>query len=86
MACGRNKVAILDQLIEAGADVHSRNAKSTPLHQAAGCNFSEGIRKLLLLGADPSQKDWRGRTPDQVAEECGFEESVSVFRTTRPAT
>src|SRR5580704_16119289 len=44
MACGRNNAVILEQLIQAGADVHLRNISgTTALHEAAGCNFSEGI-------------------------------------------
>jgi ankyrin repeat protein len=80
MACARNNGTILADLLKAGADIHLRNTSSTPLHEAAGGNFSEGIRTLLLLGADPSQKNSRGLIPEEVAEECGFEKSVAVFR------
>jgi ankyrin repeat protein len=45
MACARNRKGILDRLIKAGADVHARTSASSPLHQAAGCNFHEGIAK-----------------------------------------
>ena len=83
MACGRNNEAILEQLIKADADVHMRSAGTTPLHEAAYCNFSSGIRRLLALGADPDETDGRDRTPEQLAEECGFAESVAVFHAAR---
>ncbi len=83
MACGRNNENILDQLIRAGADVHARNANTTPLHEAAACNFDEAIRRLLLLGVDPHQTNKRNQTPEQVAEACGFEDSAAVFKTAR---
>jgi ankyrin repeat protein len=86
MACGRNNEAILERLIEAGADVNLRSAETTPLHEAAGCNFSEGIQRLLALGANSQQTDSRGRTPEQVAEVCGFGESVAILKAARPAT
>jgi uncharacterized protein len=86
LACGRNNENILEQLIEAGADVHARNAETTPLHEAAGCNFSEAIRRLLSLGVDPLQTNLRNQIPEQVAEECEFTESVAVFKTFRSAT
>ncbi len=84
MACGRSSVAIFNQLIEAGADIHVRSATTTPLHEAAGSNFDEAIRALLALGADPSVTDNKGRTPRELAEKCEFEESVRAFSDTQP--
>jgi ankyrin repeat protein len=86
MACERNNKAILDQLVDADADVHARNADAAPLHLAAGCNFSEGIGRLLSLGADPSETDSQGQTPKQIAEDCGFEECVAILEAFRSAT
>jgi ankyrin repeat protein len=86
MACGRNNQNILDQLIRYGADVHARSSDSSPLHEAAGCNFHEGIITLLALGANPDLVDGRGRTPKQLAEVCGFEEAAKVLRAARSTT
>jgi ankyrin repeat protein len=83
MACGRNNEKILHQLITAGADINLRSTETTPLHEAAGCNFTEGIQRLLALGANPQQIDSRGKTPEQLAEVCEFDESVAVFKTSR---
>jgi ankyrin repeat protein len=85
MACGRNNEGILEQLIGAGADVHARNACTTPLHEAAACNFGAAIQRLLSLGIDPLETNKNHQIPEQVAEEYGFEESVAVFRSARSA-
>jgi 26S proteasome non-ATPase regulatory subunit 10 len=79
MACARNNIQILRDLLNSGADIHLRSTESSPLHQAAGCNFTDAIRVLLSLGADPSQRDANGQTPEEVARECGFDECASVF-------
>jgi ankyrin repeat protein len=86
MVCGRNNARILEQLIKAGAGINLRSAETTPLHEAARGNFTEGIQRLLALGANPSQTDSRGHTPEHVAEVCGFDESVAILRAARPAT
>jgi 26S proteasome non-ATPase regulatory subunit 10 len=83
MACGRNNEAILNQLIDAGADIHARNAHTAPLHEAAGCNFSQGIRRLLSLGANPLETDSRGHTAEHIAEVCGFDECVAILKAAR---
>lgn len=86
MACGRNNEAILEQLIKAGADINFRSAETTPLHEAAGCNFTEAIQRLLKLGASPQQTNSRGHTPEQIAEECGFDATVAMLKAARLAT
>jgi len=81
MACGRNNEAIFEQLIAGGANIGTRSVTgTTALHEAAGCNFTEAIRRLLKLGADPRQSDKCDRTPEQMAELCGFTESASVLK------
>jgi len=86
MACCRDNIAILDELIEAGADIHARTAGTTPLHEAASSNFTEAITRLLALGADPTGKDAQGLTPEQSAHDCGFVESEAILRAARLAT
>lgn len=86
MACGRNNASVFEQLIRGGADIGAGSTGTTALHEAAGCNFYEAIRRLLVLGADPNQVDKSGRTAEQVAEECGFEESVSILKVARLAS
>jgi len=55
-------------------------------HEAASCNFNLAIARLLALGADPRQIDSHGCTPEQLAEDCGFDESVAVFKAARAET
>lgn len=85
MACGRNNEAIVEQLIKSGADIGAQSANgTTALHEAAGCNFSEAIGRLLSHGAYPRPIDKSNRTPDQIAEECGFEESARLLKAALP--
>jgi uncharacterized protein len=80
MACSRNNKSIVEQILNAGADIHQRSVTTTPLHEAVHCNFTEAIHTLLSLGVDSSQTDSQGRTPEQLAEYCGFDESVAIVR------
>jgi 26S proteasome non-ATPase regulatory subunit 10 len=80
IACGRNNEKIVEKLLDAGADINVRNDDTTPLHEAASCNFVEAIERLLSLGADSYVLDRRGLTPEQLAEECEFVECCSVFK------
>jgi hypothetical protein len=82
-ACGRNSESIFEQLIGAGVVIEARSTSGPRLHEAAGGNFSEAIRRLLMAGADPNQMVELGRTPKQISEQGGFEESVSSFKTAR---
>ena len=81
MACGRNNEAIFERLIASGANIAARSLTgTTALHEAAGSNFTEAIRRLLELGVDPRQSDGAERTPEQIAEMCGFTESAEVLK------
>jgi len=43
---------------------------SYPLHVAVGLNDAEMVKLLLQAGADPSQRDSSGRTPQVLARKC----------------
>jgi ankyrin repeat protein len=86
IACGRNNVEILEQLIDAGADIRARSERSTPLHEAAASHFLEGIQRLLALGADSREKNGQGYTAEQLAELCGWDDCVAILRAARHAT
>lgn len=87
VACGRDNESILVQLIDAGADVRARCLRgSTPLHEAARSGFTEAIRRLLLLGADPNVMDVDDRTAVDLAEESDLEENVAMLKAARSAT
>jgi len=81
MACGRNNEAIFEQLIAGGSNILARSVTgTTALHEAAGCNFTEAIRRLLKLGAVLRERDKYDRTREEIAELCGFTESASVLK------
>lgn len=51
-------------LIDAGADVHSKNAGGhTPLHEAAYRGFDKIVRRLLQHNANPNALSNQKRTP-----------------------
>jgi ankyrin repeat protein len=82
-ACDTYNLTIFRMLLGAGADFRTEIGGSTLLHFAASINFSEGVRELLRLGADPFRKDAEGRTPEEIAEEQDFKETVAVFKAAR---
>jgi ankyrin repeat protein len=55
-ACKSNRVAVLDRLLRAGAQVHADPYRGTPLIWAAVCNRTEAAAWLLDHGADVNQK------------------------------
>jgi uncharacterized protein len=66
------KVRLAEVLLEAGADVNSRESGgSTPLHAAAENGDIEMARLLLARGADPRLADDQGRTPVDIARQSG---------------
>lgn len=62
---------VLRHLMDSGLDINSmskaHDTRFTALHAAAITNNAEGVRLLLELGADPSLKDGKGRTPLELA-------------------
>ena len=80
------KVAVLQLLIDAGADPNAVNSDGdTALHKAAGCvlpNAAEVVLVLLNAGADPNAVNSDGETPLHQAAECqwfGSAEAVLVL-------
>jgi ankyrin repeat protein len=51
-----NRVAVLDRLLRAGANIHADPYRGTPLIWAAACNRTEAAAWLLDHGADVNQK------------------------------
>ena len=69
-AIRRGRSALLEMLIEAGADVNIQStglfnlpAGSTPLHGAADVSRIQFVATLLAAGADPNIANSEGRTP-----------------------
>ena len=75
-------VKLAEVLIDAGADVNSREARGfTALHAAAENKDTEMVRMLLRRGADPTARDDKGRTPVGLADEVGAPGTAAVLPT-----
>jgi ankyrin repeat protein len=67
-AQGNPSVAVMDTLLQAGADVNLIVAGESPLHAAARHNTNvEIVIALLRAGANPRLRDAQGQTPLDVA-------------------
>jgi len=76
-------VEVSEKLILNGADVNCRSradGHSTPLHTAAAYGLLESIELLRQYGADACAKDDDGKTPYDVAIECGEVDAALVLR------
>jgi ankyrin repeat protein len=74
---GRIKTAEI--LLERGADINAGAGGNTPLHGAAWLGHTEMVRWLLKHGADPALLDFKGRTPQQLAEESGHTDTAETL-------
>jgi len=81
VAAESNDVAVLEYLIDQGADVNARNNTSnTPLHLAARSNPNvEVLRHLITRGANVNARNEGGRTPWDLAVESP-EKRILLFR------
>lgn len=64
IAAVHDRVAIVELLIQAGADLEARDrAGQTALHRAARCQSPQSVSALLRLGADPLALSAQGQPP-----------------------
>lgn len=72
IAVKRNHPAILEHLLDRGADVSiAESGGWTPLHSAAEWNYPDMVRALVDHGADIHAKSESGSTPLHCAVICG---------------
>ena len=74
--------AIVNTLIEAGAELHARDARGgwTPLHLAAWiCSTPAVVATLLDAGANTKVRDEDGKTPRDFAEKNVFLRNDAVY-------
>jgi ankyrin repeat protein len=77
---GAREAACVRLLIDAGAQPNARNANGrTPLMQATCSECVEGVRELLLRGADSTAVEKEGRTARELAIEFDLREMVQLF-------
>lgn len=70
-------------LIDRGANVNRHDGRGTPLHYAAEYGNAELVKLLLEAKADPTAKDWRGKTPLDLAKESNHKEVVKMLESAK---
>ena len=68
-ACDRGHEELVEELLNAGADIETRDGSGMrPLHYAVMCGHVGVVKMLLARGADTAAADLDGCTPVQVAD------------------
>lgn len=82
-AIGEQHIEVAEKLILAGADVNHQcptDGRSTALHIAAAFGLLDSIELLRQYGADANAKDDDGKTPYDLAIECGEDDAAQMLR------
>jgi ankyrin repeat protein len=81
LAANNGKTDAIQMLLDAGANVNAQNERGeTPLHSAAGMNFSRSVQVLLKGGADPTIPNYQKQLPEDVARN---DETKGILRSAR---
>ena len=81
-AADNNCFAVMQYLVEQGADMNKHNTKGAnlaPLHYASSRGHLEVVRYLLEQGAERDKADTYGRTPLHLAADSGHLETVKLL-------
>jgi ankyrin repeat protein len=88
--CGKGRLEFVELAAKHGGDVHSSfvakvgegtgTKNFSPLQAAAAYGRLEVVELLLSRGADPRAKDYKGRTPLELAESEGHDEVARLLR------
>lgn len=73
-------LGVAKQLVEAKADLHTKNnAGQTPFHVACSGGYLDMVKFLLEAGSDPNTVDNQGATPLNSAQQRGHAEIVAYL-------
>ena len=73
-------IAGMEQLLDYDASLDAKDSRGfTPLHLAALHGLLRVVQTLLLVGADPDQRDALNRTPREIAVMRGFIDIAAEF-------
>ena len=85
IACANAQAALVQHLLELGADVEARNEDgSTPLVLACRAHSLEAVQSLLNAGADITAHDRAGNTPMEIANQVGDRRILRLLRHHEP--
>jgi len=73
------QIAIVETLLEGGAEVNAGEGGNTPLHGAAAGRRTQMAQWLLARGANRSAVNYDGKTPSEVATAMGSEELAALL-------
>lgn len=80
LACGKGHTAVMDVLLNAGADINSADAQNrTPLMLAAMADELAAVRLLCHRQADLAKKDHEGHTAAELAASTGHPQPAAFL-------
>jgi len=81
MTSRRGNVLLAEALLDAGANIESRDSKGeTPLRRAVNCRQPQMVEFLLTRGANPSARDKEGRTALDATKHAAIREALTGRR------